>query len=51
MVYAEQPVHKSIMRKLKKKQLVESDERSPEVLFVQMKKPRSTRRACVSVAE
>jgi hypothetical protein len=31
MVYAEQPVYKSIMKKLKKKQLVETDEGSPEV--------------------
>jgi malic enzyme len=36
MVYAEQPVYKSM--KLKKKQLVETGEGSPEVAFVQMKK-------------
>jgi hypothetical protein len=40
MVYAEQPVYKSIMKKLKKKQLVETDEGSPEVVFVQMKKTK-----------
>jgi Zinc knuckle len=33
MVYAEQPVYKLIMKKLKKKQLVETDEGSPEVAF------------------
>jgi hypothetical protein len=40
MVYAEQPVYKSIMKKLKKKQLVETDEGSPEVAFAQMKKTK-----------
>jgi hypothetical protein len=40
MVYAEQPVNKSIMKKLKKKQLVETYEGSPEVAFVQMKKTK-----------
>jgi Zinc knuckle len=40
MVYAEQPVYKSIMKKLKKKQLAETDEGSPEVAFVQMKKTK-----------
>jgi hypothetical protein len=40
MVYAEQPVYKSIMKKLKKKQMVETDEGSPEVAFVQMKKTK-----------
>jgi hypothetical protein len=38
MVYAEQPVYKLIMKKLKKKQLVETDKGSPEVVFAQMKK-------------
>jgi hypothetical protein len=38
MVYAEQLVYKSIMKKLKKKQLAETDEGSPEVAFVHMKK-------------
>jgi hypothetical protein len=37
-VYAEQPVYKLIMKKLKKKLLVETDEGNPEVEFVQRKK-------------
>jgi hypothetical protein len=40
MVYAEQPVYNSIMKKLKKKQLAETDEGSPEVAFAQMKKTK-----------
>jgi hypothetical protein len=40
MVYAEQPVYKSIMKKLKKKQLVETDKGSPEVAFALMKKTK-----------
>jgi hypothetical protein len=40
MVYAEQPVYKLIMKKLKKKQLVETGEGTPEVAFAQMKKTK-----------
>jgi hypothetical protein len=37
MVYSEQPVYKAIMKKLKKCQSVETEEVSPDILFVQMK--------------
>jgi hypothetical protein len=49
MVYADQPVYKLIMKKLKKKQLVEADEGSPEVAFVQMKKTKMI--TCGSIEE
>jgi Zinc knuckle len=38
MVYSEQPVYKAIMKKLKKRQSVETEEGSPDISFVQMKK-------------
>jgi hypothetical protein len=39
-VYAEKPVYKLIMKKLKKKQFIETDEGSPDVVFAQMMEPR-----------
>jgi hypothetical protein len=38
MVYSERPVYKAIMKKLKKCQSVETEEGSPDILFVQMNK-------------
>jgi hypothetical protein len=40
MVYAEQPANMLIIKKLKKKQLAETDEGSSEVVFAQMKKTK-----------
>jgi hypothetical protein len=37
MVYSEQPVYKAIMKKLKKRQSVETEKGSLDILFVQMK--------------